>query len=131
MKIHKGSCLCQKVSFEVEGDFESFFLCHCQHCQKDSGSAYGANLFSTTALLKWIKGSEFVKNYNLSDSRHVNSFCSECGSSLPHQENLLKVPAGSLDTKVTIKPTAHIFCASKASWENDLDQVKCFEQFPG
>jgi hypothetical protein len=40
-----GSCLCGAVSFEVSGAFDSFFLCHCSRCRKDTGSAHAANLF--------------------------------------------------------------------------------------
>ncbi len=32
-----GSCLCGSVRFDVDGDFEWFYLCHCRHCQKDTG----------------------------------------------------------------------------------------------
>ena len=38
--IHRGSCLCGKVTFEIEGNFEQFFLCHCERCRKDTGSAH-------------------------------------------------------------------------------------------
>ena len=34
---HSGSCLCGAVRFEVAGDFERFYLCHCEHCRKDTG----------------------------------------------------------------------------------------------
>lgn len=37
--------------------------------------------------------------------------------------NLIVVPAGSLDEMVMIKPDAHIFTASKADWERDLDTI--------
>jgi hypothetical protein len=132
-KIYKGSCLCQQVRFEVTGNFESFFLCHCKHCQKDTGSAHASNLFSTTATIKWLSGAEKVKTYNLPNTRHAKSFCMECSSSLPSLQmegKLLVVPAGSLDTDLDMKPNAHLFCASKAAWEKDLDGITKFETFP-
>lgn len=49
---YSGSCLCGEVTFEIEGDFEDFYLCHCERCRKDTGSAHAANLFSSTAKLK-------------------------------------------------------------------------------
>ncbi|WP_413557360.1 GFA family protein [Bdellovibrio sp. HCB209] len=128
-----GSCLCGKIQFEVDGAFESFFLCHCKHCQKDTGSAHGANLFSAQAKLKWISGEASVKTFNLPSTRHVKSFCQECGSAMPNLQmdgKLLVVPAGSLNTEVEIKPTAHIFCASRASWEDSLAQTRKFEKLP-
>ena len=46
-----GSCLCGAVRFEIRGSLERFFLCHCRRCQKDTGTAHAANLFSATAGL--------------------------------------------------------------------------------
>lgn len=44
---------------------------------------------------------------------------------------MLVVPAGSLDTDVPIKPTAHICYASKANWDEHLDDVPKIEGLPG
>ena len=129
----KGSCLCGEVHFEIEGDFEGFFLCHCKYCQKDTGSAHASNLFSTTAKLRWVSGENLIKAFNLPSTHHVKSFCSNCGSALPSTQmngNLIVVPAGSLDDEVTIKPTAHIFVASKADWEQDLENIPKLEGAP-
>ncbi len=72
--VHLGSCLCGAVSFEVRGDFDSFYLCHCQHCQKDTGSAHSANLFSQSAKLVWRSGADAVTSFTLPSSRHSKSF---------------------------------------------------------
>ena len=130
---HSGSCLCGTVRFEIAGDFERFYLCHCQHCRKDTGSAHGANLFSSTATLKWLSGEDQVRVFNLPSTRHRNSFCSTCGSALPDLQMdgaLLKVPAGSLDTEVGIRPDAHIFFASKADWDEELEKVTMVAKLP-
>lgn len=132
--MHTGSCLCGKVSFQVEGTFESFFLCHCSHCQKDSGSAHAANLFSTTARLTWVSGADDVTCFTLQGSRHTKAFCKTCGSVAPSLQmdgKLLVVPAGSLDTDVALQPNAHIFAASRAAWDRDLEALPAFESFPG
>lgn len=132
-KKQMGSCLCKNIAFEIIGEFESFFLCHCQYCQKDTGSAHAANLFSTKAELKWLKGQEKAKTYTLPQTKHVKSFCSDCGSALPNLQmdgKLLVVPAGSLDCEVTIRPNAHIFCANKASWEESLADIARMDGSP-
>ena len=132
MTKHLGSCLCGTVKFEVHGDFQSFYLCHCEHCQKDTGAAYAANLFSQSASLIWLSGVEAVTSFTLPGTRHSKSFCRSCGSALPNTqlENLLVVPAGSLDTKVSVLPTAHIFTSSRAVWEEALADVPEFERLP-
>ncbi len=128
-----GSCLCGQVKFEMNSNFESFFLCHCQYCQKDTGSAHAANLFSSNANLNWLSGKELVKTFNLKDTRHIKSFCSHCGSALPSiQENgkITVVPAGCLDSSIDMKPLAHLFFKSKAEWDNELSSLPTFDTFP-
>lgn len=130
---YAGSCLCGDVSFELNGEFESFYLCHCKHCQKDTGSAHASNLFSTTAKLIWQTGETIITTYKLPSTKHVKSFCSNCGSAVPSiqmNNKLVVVPVGCLDQDISIKPTAHIYKASAASWEKNLDQVISYEQLP-
>ena len=133
MTDHFGSCLCGTVSFKVKGDFKSFYLCHCQHCQKDTGSAHSANLFSSSAKLVWQSGADAVTSFTLPGTRHNKSFCKLCGSALPCTQiaGLLVVPAGCLDTEITMLPTAHIFSARKAAWDGELGAVPKFEGLPG
>ena len=128
-----GSCLCGEVQFEVLGDFESFFLCHCGRCQKDTGLAHAANLFSSTASITWLSGKSKIKTFRVPATRHEKSFCSECGSALPGlQMNgaLLVVPAGSLDSDFATRPNAHIFVANGADWDIGLDDIPRFDELP-
>jgi hypothetical protein len=130
---YRGSCLCGEISFEIDGDFESFFLCHCQYCRKDTGSAHAANLFSSSAQLKWISGEDKASRFNLPSTRHIKFFCSICGSALPYiskNGKLLVVPAGSLDSEIAIRPNAHLFVASKAGWDEGLEKVHAFDKLP-
>lgn len=130
---HSGSCLCGKVSFEIEGQFQNFFLCHCKYCQKDTGSAHAANLFSSSSKIIWNSGEQKVKTFQLPGTKHIKCFCSDCGSALPSFQTELGAvvtPAGSLDTPLKIKPNAHLFMASKASWEADLQAIPSFDELP-
>lgn len=130
---YSGSCLCGEIRFEVTGTFERFFLCHCQHCRKDTGSAHAANLFSSRAVLHWICGVEKARQFNLPGTRHSRCFCSNCGSALPllqMEGKLLVVPAGSLDSTLAMKPDAHLFTASRAEWDRALETVPGFDRLP-
>ena len=130
---HSGSCLCGEVRFRVSGAFDGFFLCHCSRCRKDTGSAHAANLFSSTAKLTWLAGADKVQSYRVPDSRHQKSFCCTCGAALPRMQlggNLLVVPAGSLDTPPDVRPSAHIFWASRASWDAHLEDLPRYDGLP-
>lgn len=123
---HSGSCLCGAVRFEVEGDFEKFFLCHCEHCRKDIGSAHAANLFSSVARLRWIAGEDETTLFTLPSTRHSKCFCSVCGSALPTLQmegQMLFLPAGSLNSEVLLRPDVHLFGSSRANWDKELEKI--------
>lgn len=122
------------MTFSISGTFESFFLCHCARCRKDSGSAHSANLFSSGATIAWLSGEENVKTFRLEATRHMKCFCTICGSALPFSQGTeggIVVPAGSLDSPIGIRPNAHICMSSRASWDNDLEAVDRIEGLPG
>lgn len=121
------------ITFEVEGDFDQFYLCHCEKCRKDTGSVHAANLFSKTAKLRWLSGEEHIRIFNYRMEGHIKSFCSVCGSALPNlqlNDTLLVVPAGSLDTSLKIKPQGHIFYDERGHWDNELEKVKKYKTLP-
>jgi hypothetical protein len=133
-EVHHGSCLCGAVRFEIVGAFEHFFLCHCSRCRKGSGSAHGANLFSASAELRWRSGEANVRSFALSGTRHARSFCATCGGALPSVQlngALLVTPAGSLDSALSARPTAHICVASRADWDERLEEAPSFDGLPG
>jgi hypothetical protein len=130
---HVGSCLCGAVRFEIEGQFERFFLCHCGRCRKATGSAHAANLFSSTATLHWRAGQDKIKTFRVPSTRHERGFCIACGSALPSVQlngALLVAPAGSLDSAVEVRPDAHICVASRADWDRELERVPHVDALP-
>ncbi|MGI4992365.1 GFA family protein [Halobacteriovorax sp. GFR7] len=132
-EIHKGSCLCGNVKFEIDGSFDNFFLCHCKYCQKDTGSAHAANLFASNVSFKWISGESEVQSYRLPETRHTKCFCKTCGSAVAgvyNEGQMVVVPAGSLDSPVDIKPNAHLFVKSRANWDHKLENITKFEGLP-
>lgn len=130
---HRGSCLCGRIAFEIEGEFEAFYLCHCSRCRKDTGSAHASNLFSSSAQITWLSGQEEVRTYRVEGTEHSKSFCPQCGSALPSLQmggSLLVVPAGSLDSDPQIHPKGHIFVDSRAPWDHDLERLPKYPQQP-
>ncbi|WP_033069468.1 GFA family protein [Thalassospira australica] len=128
-----GGCLCGAVRYETTGDFDEFFLCHCKYCQKDTGSAHAANLFSTKATLSWLEGGAHIQSFTVPGTRHQKAFCQTCGSAVPYTQmdgRLVVVPAGGLETPVSIRPTAHIMMGSKANWDEGLEDINRLDGLP-
>lgn len=131
---HHGSCLCGAVTYEVTGAFDSFYLCHCSYCRKDTGSAHAANLFSSSATLKWHSGEDQITSFTVPGTRHVKTFCKTCGSAIPREQfggRLVVVPAGSLDSDLSQRPNAHIMMGSKANWDDCLHEIEALDGLPG
>lgn len=129
----QGACQCGGVRFEIYGSFDAFFLCHCRRCRKDTGSAHASNLFSSSARLIWLAGQDAVRTYQVPGTRHARSFCADCGAALPNLQmdgTLLVVPAGSLDSVIAIRPSAHICFASRAEWADDLAEAPRMDGLP-
>lgn len=122
-EIIAGSCLCNLVSFEISGPFDSFYFCHCSCCQKNSGSAHAANLFGGPNSITWLTGKEHIKNFELSETTYFNkSFCLNCGSPVPHKAksgNFFIIPAGTLNSDPDLKPQYTIFWGNRATWYDE------------
>jgi hypothetical protein len=131
----QGRCLCGAVQYRIEGEFRRFLLCHCSRCRHASGSSHVSNLFCKPDQLSWLGGEDQVQRFKLPGaSRFGKSFCRTCGSAVPHvgeDGSYLLVPAGSLDDDPQIRPQAHIFCASRAIWdEMDTTAIPQFDAYP-
>ena len=61
----RASCLCNSIQFEINDNFENFFLCYCKYCRKGIGLVYMANLFSSNAKLSWKSDRELIRKYKL------------------------------------------------------------------
>lgn len=129
----KGSCLCGAIRYECKDDFSEFHLCHCHQCQKVSGSAHVANLFTLPANIRWLSGENSVKRFDVPGRDMSSVFCETCGAPVPYltvSKAFLIVPAGSLDTMPTLSVQDHIFWCERADWYDAVSVVKKFEKLP-
>jgi hypothetical protein len=77
--MHKGSCLCGAVSFEIEGDLPPADACHCSQCRKQSGHYWASTEVAESDIT--IHGAEKIGWFQSSE-RIRRGFCSVCGSVL-------------------------------------------------
>jgi hypothetical protein len=132
--ILKGSCLCGAVKYEVAGEAQRFYHCHCSRCRKATGTAHASNLFLQPAALEWRSGQEHIRSFKIPEAqRFTNQFCGICGGRLPRQaqgSDAVVLPAGSLDDEPPIRPQARIFTDSRASWSCSGDEVATYPGYP-
>jgi len=44
MQVRNGGCLCGAVRYVLRGDLQAVAICHCTHCQRQSGSILSFNV---------------------------------------------------------------------------------------
>ena len=135
MNQYKGECLCGACRYVITGQKpQAMYLCHCSRCRKETGTIHGANVFFNGAKLSWEKGADKVTSFKLAGTRHQRAFCQDCGSPLPMSmsgdHGNIVLPAGTLDDDIFLKPTAHIFYASRSSWEDKAMDLTRFDELP-
>lgn len=132
-KMHKGSCLCGRIRYELSAQPGDFGYCHCTSCRKASGSAHAANAPIDRENFHLTSGTDVLREYESSPGK-FRTFCSMCGSPifayLAAMPSVVRLRLGSLDTPFDAKPRAHTFVGEKATWEPTiLDEIPQFEQW--
>lgn len=113
--MHRGSCLCGAVRFEVTGSLPGPDVCHCSQCRKFSGHCFASTDVPKAALT--IHGSEKVRWFAGEKARR--GFCSTCGSSLfwdPLRHDWIGVAMGAFDTPTETRVRIHIHVADKGDY---------------
>ena len=119
--MHKGSCLCGAVRFEVEGDLAQPDGCHCAHCRKQSGHFFASTdaprervTIHGSDKVTWFRSSEKVRR----------GFCSVCGSTLffdPIHRDWIGLAMGAFDGATGTHLAMHIFVSQKGDYYEIAD----------
>jgi hypothetical protein len=131
--MHKGSCLCGAVKYEIDGELGPINLCHCSKCRKANGSAFLAASLVKKADLRIVSGSDHLAEYE-SGPGVGRVFCKTCASPLYSRRDAMpeavRLRIGTLDTPIDGKPVAHIFVGSKAEWFDIHDDAPQYAERP-
>ena len=129
MTKRTGSCLCGARRYEIEGEIDGVWMCHCSLCRKASGSVGNAILIVPRERFRWLSGEEHGATYALRPSYTITR-CKTCGSPLPAEEDdkNLYITAGTLDEPLGTGVRTHLFCASRADWDQDASGVRYFDE---
>lgn len=116
----KGSCLCGKITYTINGTIGEITHCHCTTCRKAHGTAFSSVAAVSINYFELSTGKQLLKNYSSSPDK-ARYFCSNCGSHLyAHREGqshyILRL--GTLDNDPLVRPTNHIRVSLKAPWYN-------------
>jgi hypothetical protein len=119
--MHKGSCLCGAVSFEIDGDLEPASACHCTQCRKQTGHYLASTEVARAALI--VHGEGKLAWY-CSSARARRGFCSVCGSFLlwdPAGGDTTWIAMGAFDGPTGTRLDRHIYVAGKGDYYDIAD----------
>lgn len=119
--MHRGSCLCGAVRFEVASDLVGADACHCLACRKSSGHVFASVDVPKADLT--VQGDENLRWYQSSEKVR-RGFCGICGSSLfwdPVFRDWTGVAMGAFDGATGTHLTKHIFVAEKGDYYVIMD----------
>lgn len=116
-----GGCQCGAVRYEFSGEPTVVYACHCQECQRQSGSAFAMALVVPYERFRITRGEprSFARTGE-SGRTLLGWFCPECGTRLYHTPGQLaqncNLKPGTLDDTSWLRPTVHVWTRSKQAW---------------
>ncbi len=131
MAEQRASCQCGGLQLAITAEPEMVMACHCQACQKRTGSPFGTGLYFQRDVVT-IAGEhrDWVRNVT-DDRRVINHFCPSCGSTVFWEADLrphiIGIAMGAMDTP---KPTPGmtIWTEEKQDWVTLPEDWKTYER---
>jgi hypothetical protein len=119
-----GGCLCGHVRYRFIGDPLMVAVCHCRHCQKQSGSAFSLVCVVTDTQYRQEGETRVFQDRGDSGSTVDRHFCTHCGSPITSIAGILPgltiIKAGTLDDPSPWRPAAEAYCSSALAWLTPL-----------
>lgn len=134
----EGGCVCGAVRFEAQGEPQRVTICHCNWCQRRTGSAFGVEAV-------YAEDQVTVRGDTVSEFRHVSdesgrwldvAFCGRCGSNLGFTlqavPGIRTLPAGAFDDPSWLSPERyafrHVYTRSRRDWSDITGKVEIYER---
>ena len=125
----EGRCFCGAVHYAVADEFRYAVNCHCSDCRRTTGAAFKPFAGIESGKLRVTAGEDAIMRFG--DEFGHNAHCKMCGSllySLVRAGAFVHVAMGTLVDDPSIRPTHHIFVASKAPWYTITDNLPQFAE---
>lgn len=132
MQDRKGGCLCGAVRYVLKSEPRATVICHCTHCQKQSGSLFSFNLVVRESDYEQQGQTMVYVDKGDSGQPVYRHFCGSCGS--PILAKIAAAPgkvvlkAGTLDSLDGLQPQAEIYTDHAVKWLGPVAGTARFAQ---
>jgi hypothetical protein len=118
----EGRCLCGKITYSCDAEPVATAVCHCTHCQKQTGTAFSIIVGVPRDALQ-IEGDSLATFTTVGTDTGKDTarqFCRECGSPIASIGEALPqlafIKAGTLDDTSWLEPQMHVWSDSAQPW---------------
>jgi hypothetical protein len=135
MANREGGCLCGAVRYTLKSEPAMTAVCHCTHCQKQSGAAYSVNLGIPEAQFEQRGETQAYEDRGDSGKPVWRNFCPRCGSPIMSKvaamPGLVFVKAGTLDDLSGLAPAVEVYTDHAAPFVAPIAGARRFGQAAG
>jgi hypothetical protein len=118
----------------LSGEPATVALCHCTHCQRQSGSVFSTNLVLAEADYAQTGETAMFQDTGGSGQPVYRYFCGTCGSPIvtriPSMPGVVLLKAGTLDDLTGLQPVVEVFADHAAEWVAPVSGASRFGQTP-
>jgi hypothetical protein len=113
MTSRTGGCLCGAIRYELLSDPSVAAICHCTHCQRQSGALFSTNLVVPESDYRQSGDTAIYTDRGDSGQSVWRHFCGTCGSPITSRvavmPGLVIVKAGTLDDFKDVAPAVEVY----------------------
>lgn len=132
MTARTGGCLCGAVRYALKGEPRAIAICHCTHCQRQSGSLFSFNLVIRESDYEQQGETRLFLDSGDSGQPVHRHFCGTCGSPIYVRSSLapgkVVVKGGTLDSLDGLQPQSEIYTDHAAGWLPPMPGARRFAQ---
>ncbi len=126
--VRHAACACGGLSISVRGDPQRVGMCHCQQCQRRTGSAFGlAAIFARDQLAEAHGPRSAYSRQGESGGTLTFSFCPTCGSTVFWEHSnlpeVILVALGAFADPGFPGPTGAFWAESRHPWVETLHEL--------
>lgn len=135
MANREGGCLCGAVRYVLKSEPTMTAVCHCTHCQRQSGSVFSTNLVVPESDYVQQGKTNVYQDRGDSGQPVYRHFCGNCGSPIISKvavmPGMVFVKAGTLDDYSGLKPAIEVYTDHAAKWLAPVAGAQRFGQATG
>ena len=133
-RVRAGHCLCGQVKYTVSGDPVVVAHCHCEDCQRLTGSGHSTGAMYPSSQLTLQGGTAEYKLTSENGNRVTRVFCPSCGSPIlgknTAMQGFVTLSLGTMDDSDDFEPGVIVFCRNRRPWDVMDESIQSFDAQP-